>query len=63
MDDEVAVGFQSIYVLFSSFIIAILYFVWQSTQVREIPTVATLPMGNYGKTIFQQLDSVTWFFA
>jgi hypothetical protein len=51
LDEEEGGGFQSIYVLFSSFIIAILYFVWQSTQVREIPSVATLPMGNYGKII------------
>jgi hypothetical protein len=43
-------GFQGIYFVWSSFVLAIIYFVWQSTKVREIPsgTVAT-PLTNYGK--------------
>ena len=39
-------------ILVCVFVSAILYFVWKSTQVREIP-VATLPFNtNFGKTIF-----------
>jgi len=42
LDDE---GIKSIHILFSSFVVVIIYFCWKSTQVNEqIPTVHHLPI-------------------
>lgn len=41
-------GLKSIHILFSSFVVVIIYFCWKSTQVNEqLPTVH-LPIGNLG---------------
>lgn len=44
-DDD---GFKSIHVLFSSFVLVIVYFCWKSTQVSEQLGVHHLPIGNFG---------------
>lgn len=46
---------KSIQILFVSFILAILYLVWKSTQVREIEISSSiqLPAANYGEKIIK----------
>lgn len=42
--------FKSIHILFCSFILAIIYFCWKSTQVRQhLPGVQRLPINNFGE--------------
>lgn len=41
-------GLKSIHILFTSFVFVICYFVWKSTQVREIGAIGAIPLGNFG---------------
>lgn len=45
-DDE---GFKSIHILFSSFVVVILYFCWKSTQVSPTVPAGVHHLPNFGR--------------
>lgn len=54
-EDDEELSLKSIHIFFGSFIIIILYFVWKSTQVREIQNFENIPSFTGKRNIYVRI--------